>query len=351
MPPRFTRRAFTAAVSSFTLGDASPFAQNHQDVIPDNARHPMRRSAPQSMSLQESSSTWAWVYPIGRPGDVPVNGFYLRHAFATENTSFYPGGWHTGENYYLIDGDTAGSEVYAAADGEIVYAGFDYPGPVVIIRHADDLYSMYGHLDYELAVESGPVTRGQLLGTVLDRTDGRSPSHLHFEIRRFLTTPEVNGATPRYSFTCGPDCPPGPGYWPMDAPEHPVAMGWLNPVHAMAMRSFPGGAIGEGVEVMVAEGAVPSTDAYDAPETAGPLGEIALVPGTRYPLVELDAGAEDTTGTSAESYRLWYRIVAPGFDAPVWVRAMEPTPDWTGSDGRPSSLRLDLIPAVSREAG
>ena len=299
-------------------------------------------------STSATQDGWAWVYSIGRPGDVPGNGFYLRHAFATENTSFYPGGWHTGENYYLLDGDSAGAEVYAVADGEIVYAGFDYPGPVVIVRHADDLYSMYGHLDYDLAVDSGPVTRGQLLGRVLDRTDGRSPSHLHFEIRRFLTTPEVNGTTPRYSFTCGVNCPPGPGYWPMDAPEHPVGMGWLNPVHAMAARSFPDGIAGEGVEVMVAEGAAPTLQAFAGLDDASPLGELSLVTGARYRLLELDAGAEDTTGTSAEAYRLWYRIATGDFDSPVWVRAMAQTSDWTGSDGRPSSLRLDLVPAVTR---
>lgn len=335
MPHRLSRRTVSLALASLPL--ARPAASPG-----------LSPSAEGGARVQEGAA-WRWIYPIGRPGDVPGNGFYLRHAFATENTSFYPGGWHTGENYYLIDGDSAGTEVYAAAAGEIVFAGFDYPGPVVIIRHADDLYSMYGHLGYDLAVTSGPVERGQLLGTVLDRTDGRSPSHLHFEIRRFLTTPEVNGANPRYSFTCGQNCPPGPGYWPIDAPEHPVAMGWLNPVHAMAARSFPDGVPAGGVEVMANEGAAPSLPIFAAPDDAEPIGEVTLVPGSRYRLLDLDAGTEDTTGTSAEAYRLWYRIDVPELGQPAWVRAMAPTPEWIGSDGRPSSLRIDLIPAVSRD--
>lgn len=292
------------------------------------------------------SPGWSWSYPIGNPGEVPGDGFTMRHGFATENTSFYPGGWHTGENYYALEGNSAGAEVYAVADGEIVYAGFDYPGPVVIVRHADDLYSMYGHLDDELAVESGPVRRGQLLGTVLFRTDGRSPSHLHFEIRNFLTTPEVNGSAPRYSFTCGPNCPPGPGYWPIDAPEHPVGMGWLNPVHAMARLNFPEGVPQAGVEVMVARGARASADLFAAPDAVEAEGRLELAHGDRYQVVDIDAGEEDTTGTSAEAYRLWYRIVVPGRSEPSWVRAMEPTLDATGSDGRPSSLRLDFLPWV-----
>lgn len=319
MTTRLTRRAFALGLAANQL--------------------PRHRSSAQA-------SGWSWSYPIGNPGGIPGDGFTMRHGFATENTWFYPGGWHTGEDYYALEGESAGAEVYAVTDGEIVYAGFDYPGPVVIVRHADDLYSMYGHLDYDLAVESGPVTRGQLLGTLLFRTDGRAPSHLHFEIRRFLTMPEVNGANPRYSFTCGPSCPPGPGYWPIDAPEHPVGMGWLNPVHVMARLNFPEGVPEDGVEVMVAQGATPATGLFASPDAAGSEGSLDLAPGDRYQVVDVDAGEEDTTGTSAEAYRLWYRIIVPGRDEPVWVRALEPTLDETGSDGRPSSLRFDFLPIV-----
>jgi hypothetical protein len=304
-------------------------------------------SLPASRLLAQEAA-WSWVYPIGKPGAVPGDGFYLRHGYATENTSFYPGGWHTGENYYALEGETAGAEVYAVADGEIVFAGFDYPGPVVIVRHADDLYSMYGHLDYDLAVDSGPVTRGQLLGTVLFRTDGRSPSHLHFEVRRFLTTPEVNGPAPRYGFTCGPNCAPGPGYWPIDAPEHPAGMGWLNPLHAIASQSLPPDApIPPGsVEVVVAEGARPEVDVFAVPDAPVPEAALTLTPGDRFPLVGVDVGEADSTGTSAEAYRLWYQIAPPNASSPVWVRALEPSQDATGSDGRSSSLRFTLLPWI-----
>jgi hypothetical protein len=320
MPTRFSRRSFLVAAVLAAI-PASP------------------------TPAQETE--WQWSLPIGVRGDIPGNGFYLRHAYATENTSFYPGGWHTGENWYLLDGDTAGTDVYAVADGEIVYAGFDYPGPVVIVQHDDDLYSMYGHLDYDLAVESGPVRRGQLLGTVLDRTDGRSPSHLHFEIRRFLTTPEVNGLSPRYSFTCGPNCPPGPGYWPIDAPEHPSGMGWMNPTHVIARRAFDGEAPGSGAEVMVARGAEGSIPLWRDPDGGETIGELLLEEGARYAITGIAAGPEDSTATSAEGYEVMYQIVVPDMDEPVWARAMRPSEDAFGSDGRPSSLRVNLLPVVS----
>lgn len=300
-------------------------------------------SLPIARRLQPSSaSQGGWSLPIGWPGRVPGDGFRIGHGFATQNTWFYPYGWHTGEDWYALDGTTAGAEVRAVADGEIVYADYDYPGRVVIVRHDENLFSMYGHLDPALRVDSGPVSRGQVIGTVLDRDDGRAPSHLHFEVRRFLTTLEVNGSSPRYSFTCGPDCPPGPGYWPIDAPEHPVAMGWLNPLHAILARAFPNDA-GE-ARVVVAEGVGEAVPVMSEPGGDVPVGELVLGAGQGYPVMEIDIGPEDGEGTSAEAYRVWYLLqIAEGPD-PAWVQGVVPDATETGADGRPSSVRMVLLP-------
>jgi murein DD-endopeptidase MepM/ murein hydrolase activator NlpD len=238
--------------------------------------------------------------------------------------------------------------VYAVAKGEVIYAGGEYPGRVVIVAHEDGLYSMYGHLDYALAVGVGEmVGRGAPLGTILARTDGRAPSHLHFEMRTFFTTPEVNGEAPRYGVGCGFDCPPGPGYWPIDAPEHPSAMGWRNPTHVINRRAW-GGAVPQGVEVTVADDAPSSTTLWTSPADssgAEQRGDLPLTPGDRFQLLAIDAGAEDSTDTSAEAYRLWYQVALPDGTA-GWVQAAVPFANDTGSDGRPSSVRLDFLPMV-----
>ncbi len=120
-----------------------------------------------------------WSYPIAKAGGIPGDGFFIRHGFDTENTWYNPGYWHTGEDWYALDGDTAGAEVQAVAAGEVVYAGSNYPGRVVIVRHAGDIYSMYGHLDPALEVGEGQqVTRGDVLGTVLAarRRNAQSPT-------------------------------------------------------------------------------------------------------------------------------------------------------------------------------
>jgi murein DD-endopeptidase MepM/ murein hydrolase activator NlpD len=286
--------------------------------------------------------------PIGLPGRVLGDGFIVRHGYATENTWYNPGWLHAGEDWYLLEGDTAGAGIYAIADGEVAFTGSDYPGRVVIVRHAGDRYSIYGHLDYDLPVAEGDVvSRGQLLGTILGRTDGRAPRHLHFEMRTFLTTRDVNGDSPRYAYGCGFNCPPGPGYWPIDAPEHPSDIGWRNPTHVIANRAFDG-APPDDAEVVVASGSGTSATLWSLPadrRDAEQMGELPLNAGDRYRLLGIATGQEAPAATSAAGYRLWYRIALPDGSF-AWVQAALPDSNDTGSDGRPASVRFDFLPAV-----
>jgi murein DD-endopeptidase MepM/ murein hydrolase activator NlpD len=289
-------------------------------------------------------------YPIGTPGKPLGDGFFIRHATQVENTWYNPGYWHTGEDWYALGADTAGAGVYAIADGEVVYAGANYPGRVIIVRHADDLYSMYGHLDPALNVSVGQqVARGELLGTVLRRGD-KTPNHLHFEIRTFLIAREVNGSTPRYGFRCGANCPPGPGYWPMDAPDLPSDLGWRNPTHVINQRMFPPHAGDQLGEVVVATKPVSRSltlwSSSPANTTREALGELALSPGERYSLLDIYAGPENSHETSALAYELWYRIRLPDSRS-GWVQAAVPSTFETGSDGRPSSVSFNFYPAIS----
>jgi murein DD-endopeptidase MepM/ murein hydrolase activator NlpD len=276
------------------------------------------------------------------PGKPPGDGFFIRHGMGVENTWYNPGYWHTGEDWYAIEGDTAGAQVLAAAGGEVVYAGANYPGRVVIVRHAGDLFSMYGHLDPALNVSVGQqIERGAPIGTVLRRGD-TTPNHLHFEIRTFLTTREVNGAAPRYGFRCGVNCPPGPGYWPIGAADLPADHGWRNPTHAINARMFPQGA--SGTAIVATKPASDTLTLWSAPPgiaARAALGALALQPGERYPLLEIFAGPEDTHATSALSYELWYRIRLPNGEE-GWAQAAVPSNFETGSDGRPSSVYFNF---------
>jgi murein DD-endopeptidase MepM/ murein hydrolase activator NlpD len=340
-----------SALSTATV--AQPSAPAASDPVGPSA--PAAPTATPAPTLAASppaivTATPGWSYPIGLPGQPLGDGFFIRHGYATENTWYNPGDLHTGEDWYALQGDTAGAEVVAAAAGEVVYAGSNYPGRVVIVQHAADLFSMYGHLDPALAVDVGQqVARGDRLGVVLRRGDD-VPNHLHFEIRSFLIAAEVNGPQPRYGYRCGPGCVPGPGYWPINAPDRPDALGWRNPTHVINGRMLPdldsGAARGE---VVVASDPISDSVTLWAafaddgrPQDA--LDELRLEPGARYPLLNVRAGAEAPAASSAAAYQVWYRIaLADGRTG--WIAAAVPSTFETGSDGRPSTVRFNLVPA------
>lgn len=288
-------------------------------------------------------------YPIGWPGRIPGDGFFIRHGYGAENTWYNPGYWHTGEDWYALEGDSAGAEVYAIAAGSVVYVGSNYPGRVVVIEHEPELFSMYGHLDPAVAVAEGDaVERGQLLGVVLRRGDD-VPNHLHFEVRTFFFSGPVNGEAPRYGFRCGPRCPPGPGYWPIAAPDHPSDLGWRNPAHVIGGRMFGAEAAGPLGEVVVATQPPRASLALSsAPPGTGarqePLGELSLQPGARLPLLGVAVGPEDTRETSAQSYSVWYRVGLPD-GREGWAMALVVSSFEVGGDGRPSSVEPMLLPA------
>jgi murein DD-endopeptidase MepM/ murein hydrolase activator NlpD len=86
-----------------------------------------------------------------------------------------------------------GTPVYAAGDGVVVFAGLDteaiyspwpnYYGNVVVIQHADDLFTLYAHLS-KITIEAGKsVHSGEEIGEV-GQSGVAIGSHLHFEIRR-----------------------------------------------------------------------------------------------------------------------------------------------------------------------
>jgi murein DD-endopeptidase MepM/ murein hydrolase activator NlpD len=294
-----------------------------------------------------AQSAFTFGLPIAEPDGLPGDVILIRHGFQTENTWYNPGNWHTAEDWYRLDGvDTTGAAVLAIGKGDVVFVGSDYPGRVIIVQHAADLFSMYGHLDFATVavVECDQVVRGQQIGAIALRIDGVVPSHLHFELRNFLYSAEVNGESPRYGYNCGYMCAPGPGYWPMEAPELPSGMGWRNPTHVIGNRLLLDGPLTVQVP-QAAGGATPLTSAPWQSGDAADLGLVDLVPGGQYSVLAVDAGEEASTGTSAQAYFLSY-LIDDGNGTSGWVRAAVADFGETGLDGRPSSVRFTLLPTL-----
>lgn len=86
----------------------------------------------------------------------------------------------------------AGTPVYAAGDGVVLFAGADdvamyspwihYYGNLVVIQHADDLYTLYAHLSLVTTRAGDSVEAGEPIGEV-GRSGVAIGSHLHFEVR------------------------------------------------------------------------------------------------------------------------------------------------------------------------
>lgn len=76
------------------------------------------------------------------------------------------------------------TEIYAAADGLVVSAGWNSGGygNVVMIEHPDGYATVYAHMIYVYAVEGQYVSKGQLIGFV-GTTGNSTGNHCHFEVR------------------------------------------------------------------------------------------------------------------------------------------------------------------------
>jgi len=85
-----------------------------------------------------------------------------------------------------------GTPVHAAADGVVIFAGPDaealyglqinFYGNVVVIKHENDLFTLYAHLS-QIDVQAGDaVLVGQKIGEV-GQSGAATGSHLHFEVR------------------------------------------------------------------------------------------------------------------------------------------------------------------------
>ncbi|MCC6792705.1 MAG: hypothetical protein IT336_13520 [Thermomicrobiales bacterium] len=99
MPGRFDRRSLIALMAGAGLG---PFG---------------RPAAARSAAM--------WGYPIVWEKGVPGDGFFIKHGYGCENTTYYPGLTHTGENWYGLAKNAAGAIAIAVAAGEVVFADYD----------------------------------------------------------------------------------------------------------------------------------------------------------------------------------------------------------------------------------
>ncbi len=134
--------------------------------------------------------------PLHRSEFVLTSPFGNRRSPFTKELDFHPG---------LDMAASTGTEVFAPADGVVVFAG-RYPlkqsvswwryGNLVAMRHGDRFITLFGHLD-ETTVQSGQqVSQGEVIGTV-GNTGWSTNPHLHYEVRRANEEGEFEPVDPR----------------------------------------------------------------------------------------------------------------------------------------------------------
>lgn len=103
----------------------------------------------------------------------PVDGGWVSDGFGGERC-------HKGMDIAA----STGTDIYAAADGEVVSAGWNTGGYGYFVQlgHTDEYQTVYGHMSVVLVTEGQYVSRGQLIGKV-GNTGNSFGSHCHFEVR------------------------------------------------------------------------------------------------------------------------------------------------------------------------
>ena len=90
-------------------------------------------------------------------------------------------GYSKGRNDGIDIGVSAGTSVAAAGDGTVAAITKNTDGvPILVIRHADNLLTVYGGIDAVAVSKGATVKRGQSIAKVR----AGNPSFLHFEVRK-----------------------------------------------------------------------------------------------------------------------------------------------------------------------
>lgn len=95
------------------------------------------------------------------------------------------------DGYDLVSDTGENSNIYAVAEGEVIFTGtYQGYGLCIIIAHDDGLQSLYGHLNEILIQRGNAVATGQLIGKEGNTGQSTGP-HLHLEARMDGTPVDV----------------------------------------------------------------------------------------------------------------------------------------------------------------
>lgn len=150
----------------FRSGRMGLFDRNGDSGSSTRRTEPSYRNIASSEESLRLSGNWQW----------PLNQVSVSSDFGQRGRKFHQG----------IDlRASIGTPVLAASDGEVIYVGNRIRGygRMVVLKHADNIFTVYAHNSKNL-VRSGQVVKGGQVIAKAGRSGRASGPHLHFEIRQ-----------------------------------------------------------------------------------------------------------------------------------------------------------------------
>ena len=168
-----------------TASSTAPPFQVSSDEAPPGAGSPTPEPPSARAPLPDAETTPAAAAASTPAAESPDLGSQRTAASATKMTMPVAGsiirGYLKGKNEGIDIAATAGAPVLAAEAGIVAAITTDTSGtPIVVIKHADNLLTVYAGVDGLKVAKGATVTRGQTIAVV----KAGDPAFLHFEVRR-----------------------------------------------------------------------------------------------------------------------------------------------------------------------
>jgi murein DD-endopeptidase MepM/ murein hydrolase activator NlpD len=195
-PMQFLSATFAEAAR--LAGIANPDICNPADAIPAAAALLAHDGAPQNWhaallaynpnpKYPDEVMTWANRYAVSAQVIWPLQGnitqWFGPTSLTLEPPLVYQGKYYAHFHAGIDIAAPLGTPVRAISTGQVVFAGRDSSGAVVVeIEHLPNVISLYGHLQDPPAVKVGEVVvTGEVVGAV-GLTGNTTGPHLHFAI-------------------------------------------------------------------------------------------------------------------------------------------------------------------------
>lgn len=211
---KYANRRFVSVLAAAMLGGAQFFAAHTLIAVND----PARQAAQATATKQPTATAAATPAPTATPWGLrlPFDGkprltSYFDHNSPNYNrngkVTIYTGDSSPDCSPYCYDGHSGldygmvtGTPLLAAADGTVVKTmqlttGY---GIHVVLRHANNYYTLYGHMS-EISVQVGQTVKAGTVVGLSGNTGNSSGPHLHFGVYRVPSVTNVSVPNENYA--------------------------------------------------------------------------------------------------------------------------------------------------------